>query len=86
MAQTIKPADKVYLFVAPRSAWNKIYICVVCLFAETGNVTVQSGPVSIVLTNILQILTACDSTEVDVLPQVRNNGFLHGVPSVPYVF
>ncbi|PFX30456.1 Condensin-2 complex subunit G2 [Stylophora pistillata] len=36
---------------------------------ETGNVAVQSGPVSIVLTNILQILTACDSTEVDVLTQ-----------------
>ncbi|XP_027038917.1 condensin-2 complex subunit G2-like [Pocillopora damicornis] len=41
----------------------------VLLSDETGNVTVQSGPVSIVLTNVLQILTACDSTEVDVLPQ-----------------
>ena len=42
-------------------------------FTETGNVTVQGGPVSIVLANILQILTACENTEVDVLPQVRNN-------------
>ena len=34
LAQTFKPADKVYLFVAPRSAWNKIYVCVVFVYLQ----------------------------------------------------
>ena len=34
LAQTFKPADKVYLFVAPRSAWKKIYICVVFVYLQ----------------------------------------------------
>jgi len=36
---------------------------------ESRNVNLQGGPVSIVLTNVLQILNSCDNTEVDVLPQ-----------------
>ena len=39
--------------------------------AESRNVNLQGGPVSLMLTNVLQILNSCDNTEVDVLPQVR---------------
>ncbi|KAL9966949.1 hypothetical protein ACROYT_G025098 [Oculina patagonica] len=36
---------------------------------ESRNVNLQGGPVSIVLTNLLEILTSCDAAEVGVLPQ-----------------
>jgi len=36
---------------------------------ESRNVNLQGGPVSITLTNVLQIFNSCDNLEVDVLPQ-----------------
>ena len=40
------------------------------LFIESGNVNLRSGPVSTILQNLLEILLACDTDEVDVLTQV----------------
>ncbi|KAM7434315.1 hypothetical protein ABFA07_015593 [Porites harrisoni] len=36
---------------------------------ESGNVNLRSGPVSAILRNLLEILLACDTDEVDVLTQ-----------------
>ncbi|KAJ7365206.1 Condensin-2 complex subunit G2 [Desmophyllum pertusum] len=41
----------------------------ILLSDESGNVNLRGGPVSIVLTNVLQILMSCYNMEVDVLPQ-----------------
>jgi len=40
---------------------------------ESGNVNLRGGPVSIVLNNLLEILSSCETTEVDVLPQALLN-------------
>ena len=37
---------------------------------ESRNVNLRSGPVSTILRNLLEILLACDTDEVDVLTQV----------------
>lgn len=46
------------------------YPCYFLLSTESGNVNLRGGPVSIVLQNLVEILSSCDTTEVDVLPQV----------------
>lgn len=54
--------------------WNNEFsLSYLALLIESRNVNLQGGPVSITLTNVLQILNSCDNLEVDVLPQVRTS-------------
>ena len=53
-----------------RNEYAKIISLSLSPFVESGNVNLRSGPVSAILRNLLEILLACDTDEVDVLNQV----------------